>query len=69
MDKRDVWGGLTAAEAIGIYGVDETVQAELWGTDEEAKKRHHRLLREVTSAQHFIELLRLEQTPNKLNRL
>ncbi|MAO91197.1 MAG: ATPase [Rhodospirillaceae bacterium] len=64
-----VEGRLTAPEALAISRVDETFQAELWGTDEEAEKRHQRLLREVTSAQHFIELLRLEQTPNKLNHL
>jgi chaperone required for assembly of F1-ATPase len=52
-------GRLTAPEALAVSRVDETFQAELWGTDEEAEKRHQRLLREVTSAHHFIELLRL----------
>jgi len=54
-----VEGRLTAEEALAISRVDETYQAELWGVDEDAQKRHQRLMREVTSAHRFIELLRL----------
>jgi chaperone required for assembly of F1-ATPase len=51
-------GRLTPAQAFALSRLDETFQAEKWGTDEDAQKRATALAAEVETAGKFIALAR-----------
>lgn len=51
-------GRLDAEAALATSRIDEEYQAELWGADEDAIKRHARLRAEMVAAQRFITLVR-----------
>jgi len=53
-----VGGRLAAAEAFALSWVDETFQAETWGTDAEAEARAGRLLGDLTAIESFLQLAR-----------
>ena len=51
-------GALAAAEAAGLARVDETFQAELWGTDPQAEQRRAYVDAEILQAAAYMELVR-----------
>jgi chaperone required for assembly of F1-ATPase len=48
---------VTADEAFAAATLDETFQAEKWGTDAEAEQRRQRLFAELAAADRFLRLL------------
>ena len=51
-------GALPATEAAELARVDETFQAELWGTDSQAEQRRSHIDSEIVQAAAFMELVR-----------
>ena len=51
-------GALAAADAAELARVDETFQAELWGTDPEAEQRRTHIDADIAHAARFVELVR-----------
>ena len=51
-------GALRAADAAELARVDETFQAELWGTDPEAERRRSHIDADIAHAARFVELVR-----------
>jgi len=54
-----VWDGRIDADAAAAATlIDETVQNERWGEDEEARDRRERLIRDIRAAGRFLSLLK-----------
>ena len=54
-----VWDGRIDADAAAAATlIDETVQNERWGEDEEARDRRERLIRDIRAAGRFLTLLK-----------